>query len=79
MNGFRLGGFDSLQKIYGATDPNHYSYVFRNMLAGATSGAIGASFASPFFLIKARLQAQSNTTAINAQYHYKGTVRNLIK
>ncbi|EQC40847.1 hypothetical protein SDRG_01914 [Saprolegnia diclina VS20] len=73
MNGVRLGGFEPLQKIYGATDPNHYSFVPRNMLAGATSGALGAMLGSPFFLVKARLQAQSNATTINAQYHYKGT------
>ncbi|OQR99546.1 cobyrinic acid -diamide synthase [Thraustotheca clavata] len=73
MNGVRLGGFETLQKVYGATDPNHYSFFLRNMLAGATSGAIGAALGSPFFLVKARLQAQSNATSINAQYHYKGT------
>ncbi|RHY11835.1 hypothetical protein DYB25_001035 [Aphanomyces astaci] len=45
------------------------------MAAGATSGALGAIMGSPFFLVKARLQAQSSAvSAINAQYHYKGTV-----
>ncbi|KAF0698062.1 Aste57867_11310 [Aphanomyces stellatus] len=73
MNGSRLGFFEQLQQVYGATDPNHISYPFRNMLAGATSGSIGAMMGSPFFLVKARLQAQSNAASINAQYHYKGT------
>ncbi|ETV89097.1 hypothetical protein H257_00474 [Aphanomyces astaci] len=75
MNGARLGFFEQLQQVYGATDPNHYSFPLRNMAAGATSGALGAIMGSPFFLVKARLQAQSSAvSAINAQYHYKGTL-----
>ncbi|CAK4072265.1 unnamed protein product [Aphanomyces euteiches] len=73
MNGARLGLFEHLQRVYGATDPTSYSYPLRNMLAGATSGAIGAIMGSPFFLVKARLQAQSNASTINAQYNYRGT------
>jgi len=38
-------------------------------------GIIGAAMGSPFFLVKARLQAQSAATSINAQYHYNGMVR----
>ncbi|RHY31821.1 hypothetical protein DYB32_003142 [Aphanomyces invadans] len=63
------------QQVFGATDPNHFSFPLRNMAAGATSGAVGAMMGSPFFLVKARLQAQSTAATINAQYHYRGTVR----
>ncbi|ETW08810.1 hypothetical protein, variant 2 [Aphanomyces invadans] len=74
MNGARLGFFEKLQQVFGATDPNHFSFPLRNMAAGATSGAVGAMMGSPFFLVKARLQAQSTAATINAQYHYRGTL-----
>ncbi|KAH9128604.1 hypothetical protein LEN26_001130 [Aphanomyces euteiches] len=59
MNGVRLGGFESIQKIVGATDPTAPTYFVRNALAGALSGSIAAVFGSPFFLVKARLQAHN--------------------
>ncbi|KAG9416710.1 hypothetical protein AC1031_001091 [Aphanomyces cochlioides] len=59
MNGVRLGGFESIQKIVGATDPTAPTYFVRNTVAGALSGSIAAVFGSPFFLVKARLQAHN--------------------
>ncbi|KAF0698057.1 Aste57867_11305 [Aphanomyces stellatus] len=70
MNGVRLGGFESLQKLVGATDPSHPSFFARNVVAGAMSGSIAALFGSPFFLVKARIQAQSSAACINAHYNY---------
>lgn len=75
MNGPRLALFEPLQKLYGATDPTHYSFPLRNVAAAATSGMIGAFIGSPFFLVKARIQAASSTASINAQYVYNGMVR----
>ncbi|CAH0490688.1 unnamed protein product [Peronospora farinosa] len=72
MNGPRLGLFEPLQKVYGATDPTALSYPLRNICAAATSGMIGASIGSPFYLVKARIQAASSVETINAQYAYNG-------
>ncbi|CAK9439296.1 uncharacterized protein LODBEIA_P34870 [Lodderomyces beijingensis] len=44
-----------------------------NVLAGFTSGAAGAVLASPFFLIKTRMQSFSKTGAVGQQTHYTGT------
>jgi len=38
MNAPRLGLFEPLQKVYGATDPTCYTFPIRNIAAGATSG-----------------------------------------
>ncbi|UIZ26381.1 hypothetical protein KXD40_002477 [Peronospora effusa] len=74
MNGPRLGLFEPLQKVYGATDSTALSYPLRNICAAATSGMIGASIGSPFYLVKARIQAASSVETINAQYAYNGMV-----
>ncbi|RLN79038.1 hypothetical protein BBJ28_00007572 [Nothophytophthora sp. Chile5] len=79
MNGPRLGLFEPLQKVYGATDPTAYSFPIRNVCAAATSGMIGAFIGSPFFLVKARIQAASSAHSINAQYAYSGMVRGLVQ
>ncbi|TMW60266.1 hypothetical protein Poli38472_000308 [Pythium oligandrum] len=74
MNAPRLGLFEPLQKVYGATDPTHYSFPLRNIAAAATSGIIGAAIGSPLFLVKARIQAASSSAKLNAQYAYTGMV-----
>ncbi|KAL4140484.1 hypothetical protein PRNP1_014768 [Phytophthora ramorum] len=72
MNGPRLGLFEPLQKVFGATDPTAISFPLRNVCAAATSGMIGAFIGSPFFLVKARIQAASSVGKINSQYAYNG-------
>lgn len=75
MNGTRLGVYEPLQEIFGANDSSRRGYTIRNIGAGATAGAIGSIFGSPFFLVKARIQASSvASTNLNAQYAYKGMV-----
>ncbi|KAF1329728.1 Mitochondrial carrier family, partial [Globisporangium splendens] len=74
LNAPRLGLFEPIQKLYGATDPTHFSFPIRNLAAAATSGLIGACVGSPFFLVKARIQAASSAATINAQYAYTGMV-----
>ncbi|GLE10763.1 hypothetical protein PINS_up023003 [Pythium insidiosum] len=74
MNAPRLGLFEPLQRLYGATDPTCYTFPIRNIAAAATSGMIGAIFGSPFYLIKARIQAASSSAKLNAQYAYKGMI-----
>lgn len=39
MNAPRLGLFEPIQKLYGATDSTHWSFPIRNVAAAATSGA----------------------------------------
>uniref|UniRef100_A0AAV1U7N0 Mitochondrial oxaloacetate transport protein n=1 Tax=Peronospora matthiolae TaxID=2874970 RepID=A0AAV1U7N0_9STRA len=72
MNGPRLGLYEPLQKVFGATDATAFSFPLRNVCAAATSGMIGAFIGSPFFLVKARIQAASSCGHVNAQYAYKG-------
>ncbi|TDH69210.1 hypothetical protein CCR75_004385 [Bremia lactucae] len=74
MNGPRLGLFAPLQKVVGATDPTSVWFPVRNVCAAATSGMIGACIGSPFYLVKARIQAASTAGKINAQYAYDGMI-----
>ncbi|KDO28150.1 hypothetical protein SPRG_06197 [Saprolegnia parasitica CBS 223.65] len=71
MNGLRLGSFESFQNLLGASDPNAPLFMARNAVAGALSGLLGGIVGSPFYLVKTRLQAQSSTSSVNAQYHYR--------
>lgn len=41
-----------------------------NTIAGATAGACGAVIGSPFFLVKIRMQAQSDFISIGTQHNY---------
>jgi solute carrier family 25 protein 34/35 len=43
------------------------------MLAGATAGMTAAVVGSPFFLVKIRMQAQSDFAQIGHQHKYKNT------
>lgn len=58
MNGTRLGCYDMLQSIWKNTSNDEY-YFIKNILFGATSGTAGAIVASPFYMIKTRLQSFS--------------------
>jgi solute carrier family 25, member 34/35 len=42
-----------------------------NLLSGATSGVIGATLGSPFFLVKTRLQSYSPSLPVGTQHHYR--------
>lgn len=44
MNAPRLGLFEPLQKLYGATDPTCYTFPIRNIAAAATSGTSNLLF-----------------------------------
>ncbi|KAF7337500.1 hypothetical protein MSAN_02223000 [Mycena sanguinolenta] len=43
------------------------------IIAGASSGAVGASLGNPLFLIKARMQAYSPALPVGAQHYYKNS------
>ncbi|CAM9307365.1 unnamed protein product [Ectocarpus fasciculatus] len=79
MNGTRLSLFAPVQKALGvdAENKGNMSFFFRNLAAGAACGAAGALIGSPVFLVKARLQSQSNAhslrTAGGGEFRYRGT------
>nr|XP_006824534.1 PREDICTED: mitochondrial substrate carrier family protein ucpB-like [Saccoglossus kowalevskii] len=53
----RIGAYEPIKVWLGATDPAHTA-LYKKILAGATSGAIGSSIATPTDLIKVRMQAE---------------------
>ena len=48
-----------------------------NVFAGAASGVIGAAVASPFFLVKTRLQSYSPFLPVGTQHKYRGAIDGL--
>jgi len=44
-----------------------------SLIAGATSGAVGATLGNPLFLVKARMQAYSPALPVGAQHQYKNS------
>ncbi|KAF6034843.1 hypothetical protein EB796_006849 [Bugula neritina] len=68
----RLGAYEPLKSKLGATDPAH-TPLWKKILAGATSGAIGSALANPTDLIKVRLQAQGKLSP-QESVRYTGVV-----
>ncbi|EGC40006.1 hypothetical protein DICPUDRAFT_25909 [Dictyostelium purpureum] len=56
MQGIRLGSFDVISNALGANPGQDYFFI-KNLISGATAGAIGAAMGSPFDLVKVRMQA----------------------
>lgn len=57
MNGCRLGSYEAVKKLYGISQgdlnrPDNIWTWVRSVLAGGTSGVLGASLGSPFFFVK---------------------------
>ncbi|XP_077978623.1 mitochondrial substrate carrier family protein ucpB-like [Glandiceps talaboti] len=67
----RLGAYEPLKGFLGATDPAH-TPLYKKITAGATSGAIGSSIATPTDLIKVRMQAEGRL-ATGQQKRYRST------
>ncbi|CAH1783501.1 unnamed protein product [Owenia fusiformis] len=55
----RLGAYEPIKRMFGATDPAH-TPLWKKICAGGISGAIGSSIATPTDLVKVRLQAEGN-------------------
>ncbi|XP_071478063.1 mitochondrial substrate carrier family protein ucpB-like [Diadema antillarum] len=53
----RLGAYEPIKVLFGATDPAH-TPLYKKLAAGATSGAIGSTIATPTDLIRVRLQGE---------------------
>ncbi|KAF9469830.1 mitochondrial carrier domain-containing protein [Collybia nuda] len=76
LNGSRLGFYEpfrrNLNKFVGRSADDQIP--FTSVLAGASSGAVGASLGNPLFLIKARMQAYSPALPVGAQHYYKNSL-----
>ncbi|KAF8910119.1 mitochondrial carrier domain-containing protein [Gymnopilus junonius] len=73
LNGSRLGFYEpfrrGINKFIGRSADEQITYT--SVMAGASSGAVGASLGNPLFLIKARMQAYSPALPVGAQHYYK--------
>ncbi|RPA85780.1 mitochondrial carrier [Ascobolus immersus RN42] len=76
LNGCRLGFYEPIR---GSLASHFYSDAKQqalgiNVVSGAASGIIGAMIASPFFLVKTRLQSYSPFLPVGTQHHYNGAI-----
>ncbi|EDR15214.1 uncharacterized protein LACBIDRAFT_301187 [Laccaria bicolor S238N-H82] len=75
LNGSRLGFYEpfrhALNRFIGRSAEDQIP--FTSVIAGASSGAVGASLGNPLFLIKARMQAFSPALPVGAQHFYKSS------
>ncbi|KAJ7751185.1 mitochondrial carrier domain-containing protein [Mycena maculata] len=75
LNGARLGFYEpfrrGINKFVGRRPDEQLPATA--IIAGATSGAVGASLGNPLFLIKARMQAYSPALPVGAQHYYKNS------
>ena len=55
----RIGAYEPLKELLGAHNPAR-TPLWKKIIAGASSGAIGSAMASPTDLVKIRLQADGN-------------------
>ena len=53
--GIRLGAYEPIKELYGATDPSH-TPLWKKIAAGGTSGMIGSAIANPTDVVKIRMQ-----------------------
>lgn len=54
----RLGLYDPMKQLFGATDPAN-TPLYKKVLAGACTGALGSALANPTDLVKIRMQSDS--------------------
>ncbi|KAJ7269427.1 oxaloacetate carrier [Mycena haematopus] len=75
LNGSRLGFYEpfrrNINKLVGRRPEEQIGATA--VIAGASSGAVGASLGNPLFLIKARMQAYSPALPVGAQHYYKNS------
>lgn len=73
LNGCRLGFYEPIRtkatQAYVGDATRQIAGV--NILAGASSGIIGAAAGSPFFLVKTRLQSYSPVLPVGTQHKYR--------
>ncbi|PPQ82891.1 hypothetical protein CVT25_009678 [Psilocybe cyanescens] len=75
VNGARLGFYEPFRQTannFLGLSPTEQNTA-TSVLAGATSGAVGATLGNPLFLIKARMQAYSPSLPVGTQRHYRNS------
>jgi hypothetical protein len=77
----RLGLYEPIKDVFGAQDREH-APLYLKIAAGATSGMLGSSIATPADLVKVRLQAdqsgRQNVVSMFRQiYQHEGGIRGL--
>ncbi|KIJ66230.1 hypothetical protein HYDPIDRAFT_26598 [Hydnomerulius pinastri MD-312] len=75
LNGSRLGFYEPFRRAINRAigRPITDQIPLTSIMAGAVSGAVGASLGNPLFLIKARMQAYSPALPVGTQHHYKSS------
>jgi hypothetical protein len=77
-NFFRIGFFEPIMSVM-HNKSDGPAPVWKRLLAGMTTGAMGALSCNPFELIKTRMQANANQAiAVGHQHKYKGTISAVI-
>ncbi|KAF7307169.1 hypothetical protein MIND_00510500 [Mycena indigotica] len=75
LNGSRLGFYEpfrrNINRFVGRRPEEQLPLTA--IIAGASSGAVGASLGNPLFLIKARMQAYSPSLPVGTQHHYRSS------
>ncbi|KAH9947120.1 mitochondrial carrier [Amylocystis lapponica] len=75
LNGCRLGFYEPIRRWTNSTigvSPD-MQLPLTSVFSGALSGAIGASFGNPLFMVKARMQAYSPVLPVGTQHYYKSS------
>ncbi|KAJ5893467.1 hypothetical protein N7495_005158 [Penicillium taxi] len=81
LNGCRLGFYEPIRSNLTSAlySDSAVQSLGVNVVAGATSGVIGAAAGSPFFLVKTRLQSYSPFLPVGTQHKYKNSIDGLTK
>ncbi|KAL7343701.1 mitochondrial carrier domain-containing protein [Rhodotorula toruloides] len=79
LNGSRLGFFEPFRHAINSVAGYEQNSVhaWTSLLAGASSGVVGAILGNPLFLVKARMQAYSPFNPVGAQHHYTSAFNGL--
>ncbi|XP_017879005.1 solute carrier family 25 member 35-like isoform X2 [Ceratina calcarata] len=74
LNGIRLGVYNTAKKYELITNVKGDTDILKTIAVTGTAGCIGAVLASPFYMVKTQLQAQSaQSIAVGHQHNYSGT------
>ncbi|KAF5331775.1 hypothetical protein D9758_018554 [Tetrapyrgos nigripes] len=79
VNGVQLGFYEPMRQLVNqaVNIPKNEQNVITSVVAGAATGAIGASMGNPMFLIKAQMQAYSPALPVGTQHLHKNSIQAL--
>ncbi|KPV76372.1 uncharacterized protein RHOBADRAFT_25431 [Rhodotorula graminis WP1] len=79
LNGSRLGFFEPFRHAINslAGYDKRETHAWTSIMAGASSGVVGAILGNPLFLVKARMQAFSPFNPVGAQHNYPSALHGL--